>query len=60
MTCDGRLNIDSDSHGPLAERLLDRFCEDNPRREIEAVSTACTALTCRLRLWDANLETLPA
>lgn len=53
------IEIDGDSHGPLADRLLDRLCEDNPRREKEAISTACAALTHRLRLWDAILETLP-
>lgn len=47
------IELDGDSHGPLADRLLQQLCDGDPRRESEALLTSCEALTHRLQLWDA-------
>ncbi len=46
------IEVDGDSHGPLAKRLLARLCEGSPHAEQEANSAAIAALQARVKLWD--------
>ncbi len=46
------IEVDGDSHGPLAKRLLARLCEASPHAEEEATAAAVSALQARMRLWD--------
>lgn len=46
------IELDGDSHGPLAQRLLNRLCADDPGRRREALEVARLALEHRIRLWD--------
>jgi len=52
------IEVDGDSHGPLAKRLLARLCDGNPNKEAEAETAAIAALEARLRLWDGILEAI--
>lgn len=52
------IELDGDSHGPLAQRLLARLCRDDPGRRREALDVAGTALERRIRLWDGILESI--
>ena len=47
------VELDGDSHGPAALRLLTHACGDDPVRRREALDTAALCLEARLRLWDA-------
>jgi hypothetical protein len=49
------IELDSQDHGPLARRLLDNLCGNDPRRQREATQTACSAIQSRIRLWDGLL-----
>lgn len=49
------IEVDGDSHGPLAKRLLSRLCEGRPSAESEAEAAAAQALQVRMRLWDGIL-----
>ncbi|MGZ4135691.1 MAG: DUF3050 domain-containing protein [Tumebacillaceae bacterium] len=46
------IELDGDQHGPLAQRLLDYLCGDDPKRIEEAQQTAKQCLESRIRLWD--------
>ncbi len=50
---DRHVAIDSEEHGPLATKLLDRLCGGDDQRRCEATAAAVTALQARIRLWDA-------
>lgn len=52
------IELDGDSHGPLAERLLSRLCGDDPGRRREALDVAGTALERRIQLWDGILSAI--
>ncbi len=47
------IDLDGDSHGPAALRLVERACGDDPVRRREALDTAAACLEARVRLWDA-------
>jgi len=47
------IELDGDSHGPLAEQLVARLCGSDPQRWLDAEEAALQALKARLRLWDA-------
>jgi hypothetical protein len=47
------IDLDGDTHGPAALRLLGRVCGDDPKRRREALDTAATCLQARIHLWDA-------
>ena len=49
------IELDGDSHGPLARRLLETLTQGDPLKEQEALETACTSLELRHALWDAAL-----
>lgn len=46
------IEVDGDSHGPLAKQLLSRLCEGSPSAEAEADIAAVSALQARMQLWD--------
>jgi hypothetical protein len=46
------VELDGDSHGPAALRLIDRECGSEPRLQREALETACDCLKARLLVWD--------
>ena len=52
------IELDGDSHGPLAARLLYRLCGDDPGRRREAIQVAEQSLTHRIRLWDGILDSI--
>jgi Protein of unknown function (DUF3050) len=55
------IEVDRDSHAPLAERLLCRLYANDPARQREAEEAALAALIARQQLWDtiaARLEAL--
>lgn len=54
------IEVDGDSHGPLARRLLSRMCADSPKAEQEAAAAAVSALQARLGLWDGILAEIRA
>jgi hypothetical protein len=49
------ITLDHDEHGPLALRLLDAFCVDDPIRIEEARRVSVAAIEARSRLWDGVL-----
>ncbi len=50
------IEVDGDSHGPMALRMMDDLCGKNPRKKLEAEKAAEDALEARVQLWDAILE----
>jgi hypothetical protein len=50
------IEVDGDSHGPMALRMLEDLCGDDDNRWAEATSAAKNALEARLQLWDAILD----
>lgn len=55
---DRHIELDSDEHGPMAERLLVDLCDGSPSRWLEAEDAAVRSLDARLRLWNAVVERL--
>lgn len=50
------IEVDGESHGPMALRMLEDLCGDDDNRWAEATSAARKALGARLRMWDAILD----
>lgn len=46
------IEVDSEDHGPAAEKLLARLVDGDPQREDEVYSTAIAAVQSRIALWD--------
>ena len=49
---DRHIELDGDDHGPMAERLVENLCGDDPARWDAAEAAAVAALEARLALWD--------
>jgi hypothetical protein len=47
------IELDGDDHGPMAMRLLDRLCGDDPLAWKSAEDAAMRALSARISLWDS-------
>ena len=47
------IEVDGESHGPMALAMLEELCADDGTRWAEAANAAKSALAARLRLWDA-------
>jgi hypothetical protein len=57
------IDLDGDSHGPLARALLTELCGGDARKLREATETAIQSLSRRRDLWDAivhAIQSLPA
>ncbi len=52
------IEVDGDSHGPLARQLLEQLCDQDQQRWDEATAAAIEALQARLLLWDSLKELL--
>ena len=50
------IELDGDSHGPLAEQLLLYLCNDDPNKIAEAKRVAEACLEKRIVLWNGVLE----
>ena len=50
------IEVDSDSHGPMALWMLEELCGGDETRLAEADAAAEKALRARLRLWDGILD----
>lgn len=46
------IHIDRERHAPMAARMLERLCGEDPRRWREATEAALAALRARVALWD--------
>ena len=55
---DRHIELDGDSHGPLAQEMLDSLCARMPERHAEAEHAVVRALTARLTLWDETLHSI--
>jgi len=44
--------LDADEHGPMAMKMIDNLCGNDPQKWSEVTQTAKTALDKRLGLWD--------
>jgi hypothetical protein len=53
------IEVDGDTHGPLARRLLQALCRGDRALTHEATCAAQTALASRTALWDAVFAALP-
>jgi DUF3050 family protein len=47
------IEVDGESHGPMALRMLEELCGEDNNRWVEATEAAQNALEARLRMWDA-------
>ncbi|QIK38964.1 DUF3050 domain-containing protein [Caldichromatium japonicum] len=54
------IHLDEDFHGPLAMRLLETLCSDDPERIKEAETAAEEAICARIRFWDGVLAAIQA
>jgi hypothetical protein len=55
---DRHIELDGDSHGPLAQEMLDALCAGIPERQAEAEAAVVRALTARLALWDDTMRAI--
>ncbi|VVN83535.1 DUF3050 domain-containing protein [Pseudomonas fluorescens] len=46
------IEVDSEDHGPAAEKLLARLVDGDPQREEEVYTAAIAAVQSRIALWD--------
>jgi len=46
------IEVDSEDHGPAAERLLARLVDSDPQRETDVYASAIAAVDSRIALWD--------
>jgi hypothetical protein len=52
------IEIDQDFHGPLALRLLEKLCGDDPEKIEEAETAAEESICARIRFWDGVLDAI--
>ena len=52
------IEVDGDEHGPMALRMVDELCGDDPLKWQEATDAAGFALNARIALWDGVAATL--
>lgn len=53
------ITLDGDSHGPLAERMVQELCENDPRRIQAVEAMKCRVVDQRNNFWVSIAETLP-
>ena len=49
------IELDANDHGPLARRLVDSLCQNDPDRKQAAQRTAIHSIRSRIKLWDGVL-----
>lgn len=54
------IEVDSGSHGPLSQQLLEEICADDPRNWKLATQAAARALEARIALWDGTRAAIEA
>lgn len=47
------IEIDGDHHGPMAVRLVENVCDNDPIAFVEAEKAAVQAINARIKFWDA-------
>tara|TARA_R100001369_G_scaffold92902_1_gene141278 strand:+ start:117492 stop:118283 length:792 start_codon:yes stop_codon:yes gene_type:complete len=52
---DRHIELDADEHGPMAFKMVEELCENNPIRKKEVEEVAKYALESRIELWDGIL-----
>ncbi len=52
------IGLDKREHSPLAFKMLNQLCGDNPKRWAEALESARVALEARKKLWDGVYNAL--
>lgn len=52
------IHLDEDHHGPLALRMLEHLCGDDPQKWLETEKAAIAALKARKILWDGIHESI--
>jgi len=46
------IEVDGDEHGPMSEKLVEYFCEDNPMKIHQAEKAAIDSINARIKLFD--------
>lgn len=57
------IEVDGETHGPMAQQIIDRAIDGDPARERAVLKAAIDSVRARIQLWDGvqqALETLPA
>ncbi|MFL6607307.1 MAG: DUF3050 domain-containing protein [Pseudomonas sp.] len=52
------IEVDSEDHGPAAEKLLARLIDGDPQREREVLAAAIAAVHSRAALWDGLRQSM--
>jgi hypothetical protein len=50
------IELDADEHGPMALKMIQDLCENDPVKWEEATIASEKALKMRIKLWDSILE----
>jgi len=52
------IEVDGESHGPMAQQIIDRAVGNDPDRKQQVMEAAVEAVRARIALWDGVLVTL--
>jgi len=52
------IELDGDEHGPIALKMIDELCENDPKKWEEVNEIAVHSLEMRVRLWDSIEEAI--
>jgi hypothetical protein len=50
--------LDGDHHGPMAKRILEELCAEDPQKEEEVLAQAKVSIEARISFWDEVLHEL--
>lgn len=53
---DRHIEVDGDSHGPMALQMVEELCRDDEKKWHEATAAASAAIEARIALWDGILD----